>query len=191
MASAKMNLLQITLLVAELLTERRFDEVSQLASQDERAFRQLVEKLRVVDGALCFSAAAALAKVGEPALTPLVEALQDSQYPVRQAVALALGELKNTRAVEPLIGALGDDHEYVRQAAAASLSKTGDARAVQPLIGTTRDDNVLVRRMAVIALGQIGDDSALPSLERLAAEDIDRVAQAAKEAIRRIREPLE
>ena len=187
MENGQMNLLQITLLVARLLMERRFDEVGELASKDERAFHQLVEELTVTDGALCFSAAVALAKVGGPAVVPLIEALQDSKHPVRQAAALPLGEVRDTKAVEPLIEALGDDHGYVRQAAAVGLSKIGDERAVEPLIATTRDGNVLVRRMAVIALGQLGDERAVPELERLAAEDVDQVAEKAKEAITQIR----
>jgi HEAT repeat protein len=186
MQSERPNPLQIILLVSQLLMERQFDELGELASKDERAFQQVVKMLRVTDGALCFSAAVALIKVGEPSVIPFLEALQDSKYPVRQAAALALGEVRDTRAVAPLIKALRDDHEHVRQAAANSLGKIGDSEAVEPLIAATRDDSEIVRRMAVNALGMIGDEQALPELERIAEEDIDQVAERAREVIRQI-----
>ncbi|MBK8051048.1 MAG: HEAT repeat domain-containing protein [Anaerolineales bacterium] len=40
------------------------------------------------------------------AVEPLVGALEDDSWEVRQAAALALGETKSPRAVEPLMGAL-------------------------------------------------------------------------------------
>ena len=66
-------------------------------------------------------AAKAVARIGTIAVEPLIEALKDSNWKVREAAAWALGEIKNTRAVEPLIQALKDSDKGVREAAAWAL----------------------------------------------------------------------
>ena len=53
-------------------------------------------------------AAAALGKIGTPAVEPLIAALKDNDSGVRRYAAAALGKIKDARAVEPLIDALRD-----------------------------------------------------------------------------------
>ena len=92
--------------------------LADLARQDVRVFEQLVDTVRGGQGMFCFSAAAGLIGVGERALAPLLEALGDEQYIVRQASCFALGDLGDRRAVETLIGRLADASDAVRQSAA-------------------------------------------------------------------------
>jgi HEAT repeat protein len=47
----------------------------------------------------------ALAKIGEPAVLPLLDLLQDADSSVRTAAARALGKIGDTRAAKPLIAA--------------------------------------------------------------------------------------
>ena len=54
-----------------------------------------------------------------------IQDLNDTSPSVREAAALALGQLGDTRAVEPLIQALKDEDSYVRSAAADALTKLG------------------------------------------------------------------
>ena len=188
MESKKLNPVQIILLVTQLLSERRFDELGDLARKDERVLHHLVQTLRDGKGPFCFFAATALSKAGASAVAPLLEALQDGQYVVRQLAALALGEMEDLRAVERLVAGLGDEHEAVRQAVAVSLGKLGAVQAIEPLLRAMRDESELVRRAAVNALGMIGDERALPELKRVAAEDTEPVAERAREVIRKFGE---
>jgi len=85
-------------------------------------------------------------KLKDPrSVEPLLLALQDWFFNVREAAAYALGGLGDPRAVEPLIKALGDTHGKVREAAAWSLGKFGDHRAVDPLL---KPSGIRIRRSA-------------------------------------------
>ncbi len=77
--------------------------------------------------------------------------------------ALALGQLRDRRAVTSLIGALRDTHPLVRAMAAHALGQTGDSRAVTPLGDRLRDRDALVRKRARIALDEIRRQSAAPA----------------------------
>jgi len=186
MSSQNLNRLQAIIRVNRLFQERRFADAGKLASQDKEAFDLLVEMLRVAKSAICFSAAVALIGTGQKALPPLIEALEDGQFIVRQAAALALGDVPDGRAVAPLVERLEDVHEAVRQAAAVSLGKIGDPAAVAPLIDALTDERSIVRRMAASSLGRIGDERALPELERVVRADPE-TAESAEASIAAIR----
>jgi HEAT repeat protein len=184
----KLNAVQVILHVSRLLSERRFDELGDLARQDERVLDQLVQTMRETNGPFYLFAATALSKAGTVAVAPLLAALQDRQVPVRQIAAFALGEIGDLSAVEGLVEGLEDEHHVVRQVAAVSLGKLGAAEAVGPLLRAIDDDSELVRKAAINALGMIGDERALPALERAAANDTKAVAARAREVRRQIRE---
>lgn len=98
----------------------------------------------------------ALTKIGEPAVVPLIEALEDQSEGVRQVVATALGKFHDPRVVQPLIRALGDKHWPTRKGAATALGKIGDGSAVKPLLGALEDETEWVREAVVKALDQLG-----------------------------------
>jgi len=117
-----------------------------------------------------------LEKIGAPAVVPLIAVLKDGYCDMRQAAAKALGNIRDTRAVEPLIVALKDESDrYVSLAAAEALGKIGDARAVQSLIAKLAELGFSIggqshweksaRKTLVTALGQTGDLRALSALE--------------------------
>jgi HEAT repeat protein len=84
---------------------------------------------------------------------------------IRKAAARALGQIKDTRAVEPLIGALKDEDRDVQEAAVDVLGQIGDTRAVEPLIAALKDGNwEVVLLAAARALGKIGDARAVEPL---------------------------
>ena len=186
MESKELNSVQLIKLVGQLLSERKFDELGELARQDERVFQQLVETVRGGRGLFCFFAATSLIKAGEPAVAPLIEALQDEKVIVRQAAASALGDMGDRRAVERLVERLGDGSEVVRQAAAVSLGKLGAKDAVEPLLRTIGDESELVRKATINGLGMIGDKRALPALKMAAAEDTEAVAERARAVMQEI-----
>ena len=142
-----------------------------------------------------------LAKLREPAVGLLIEALKDKDEDVRKHAATALGEIGDERAlqqliqalnnewgvqsevakalgkigepaVEPLIQALEDRDENLRSGAAMALGNIGDARASAPLIEALKDENRDVRREAAFALGEVGDERAVePLIQALKYED--------------------
>ncbi|MHC4314879.1 MAG: HEAT repeat domain-containing protein, partial [Planctomycetota bacterium] len=94
----------------------------------------------------------ALAKIGEPAVNPLIEALKDSDAFVRVHAARALERVQDKRAVEPLCEVLKDADENVRSAAAIALGQIGDGRAAKPLTELLADKAHRPRQDAIDAL---------------------------------------
>ena len=95
----------------------------------------LVEALGYEKDAIVYiSARAALEKLGQQAVEPLINALKDKKEFLRWQAALLLGTIKDTQAVDALIEALQDPAEIVRRSAAGALGMIGDQRAVEPLL---------------------------------------------------------
>ena len=76
-------------------------------------------------------ATGALGEIGEPAVQPLIQAVNDNPD-IMAFLAKALGEIGDARAVEPLIQALKDERSEVRSSAAYALRNMGDAEETQP-----------------------------------------------------------
>jgi HEAT repeat protein len=117
----------------------------------------------------------------------MIELLKDKDIFVQMSVSLALGELKDPRAVAPLIAAMSDknlgdgrfaimglqeigapavgpliaelkdEHAFVRMNAAYALARIRDSRTVDPLIAALRDPDAAMREAAADALGATGD----------------------------------
>jgi HEAT repeat protein len=73
---------------------------------------------------------------------------------VRMGSAVALGDIKDKKAVEPLIEVLKDNKEYVwlRVAAVSALGNMGDERALVPMREVLKDSSDYVRNAAQSAL---------------------------------------
>lgn len=123
-----------------------------------------------------------------------IAALKDEDWVVREDAALALGTLRDPRAVIPLVAVLRDEDRAVREAAigalttigepsvevlgaclsdpqlsvqeAASsiLASIGDARVVAPLLKALGSADWIVRMHAAKALGRIKDATAVEAL---------------------------
>ena len=70
----------------------------------------------------------------------MIQALKDEDPRVRYQSAEALGNIRDSRAVDPLIQALKDDDSSVRYWAIVALGKINDNRAADPLIQASRED---------------------------------------------------
>mgnify|MGYP000642791016 CR=1 FL=1 len=114
----------------------------------------------------------ALRFLGEHALEPLLQRLEDEKGWVRWAACEALGAIGSERGVEPLIRRLEDEHPWVRRAACRALGKIGSERGVEPLIRRLEDEDWRVREAACEALGEIGSERAVePLIQRLEDEN--------------------
>jgi HEAT repeat protein len=97
---------------------------------DSRAVKPLIATLGHLDRDVHGEAAEALSRMAEPAVEPLIAALQDKYGRVRQAAAWALGEIGDPRAVEPLTAILQDEDSRVRSLATEALRKIGTSEAL-------------------------------------------------------------
>jgi HEAT repeat protein len=132
------------------------------------------------DAKIRYTAAAALGIVGgQPAVNPLINALNDNNIAVRHAAARALGEIRDIRAINPLIAALKDntliDHPFInelidtQEAPIWALKKIGEP-TIQPLISALKDnDNVYIGAVKVLA--EIGDKRAVEPLIAILEND--------------------
>ncbi len=140
-------------------------------------------------------------------------------HDVRIEAAIALGEIRDERAVEPLIEALKADWILVAKAAWA-LGEIGDVRAVEPLIPALegelsteatlpakgalikiggaavtgliqalKNEDSNVRERAAEVLGEIGDKRAVEPLAEALQDWDPAVSGAAAEALEGIGEP--
>jgi len=160
------------------------------------AVELLITALRNPDKNVRWYAAWALGEIRHAhAVEPLIAALGDPDLEVFASAGGALVKI-GAPSVEPLISALRYPDESVRERAAVVLGQIG-APAVESLIAALHDPDACVRWYEVEALGRTGDARALPELERVAQEDTGKtpwgesVADAAREAIARIRERME
>jgi HEAT repeat protein len=116
------------------------------------------------------AAAAALARIGAPAVPALVERLGAEDPDLRQAAAGVLAAIADARAVAPLTARLADPDPNVRAAAAEALGKIGGPAAVATLRAAVESDDATLRLAAVEALGELGACVSAERVEKLLAE---------------------
>jgi HEAT repeat protein len=146
----------------------------------------------------------AIERMGQIAVEPLIDALQDKEGTVRRYAAGLLGKIGDPRAIEPLGMALYDLHHDVGKAAAEALTKFGansfdilvealshpemwirihsiqvlvkikDSRVASLLLEMLNDPEREVQRHAIEAMGELKDASVLPALQSIMANRADR-----------------
>jgi beta-lactamase regulating signal transducer with metallopeptidase domain len=122
-------------------------------------------------------AAIALASLSQPAVEPLIAALNNGDPCVRRNAAWAIGEIRGglgtnrTAAVEPLIATLNDVDSWVRLAAAFSLGDMRPGEATESLIAALGDAEWNVRWMVAWALGEMKARAAVESLTSTSLRD--------------------
>jgi HEAT repeat protein len=99
-------------------------------------------------------------------VSELITALTSADRVVRANAASALGEIKDSRAIEPLVAAILDgSDQLVSQNAAEALAKLDSARAVELLVSALKDPNE--RGVAADALAVIGSRAVEPLIPKL------------------------
>ncbi len=150
-------------------TQKKLDELIKLLGDKEPSVRN--------------SAVEALEQTGGPAVRPLINALEDEYWIIRQRSAETLGRISDPRAVEPLIAALEDDNMWVRLRSVEALGQLCDRRAVEPVNSILADKNELVRRRAAEVLGQLCDGRSVGPLIDALADKNELVRRHAAEAL--------
>ncbi len=119
-------------------------------------------------------ASEALEKLKEPAVLPLITALDNGDDNVRSKSVWALGEIEDERAILPLIEHLGDKNQTVRWKSSLALGKFGK-KALNPLKDAT------IREKAAETLGEIGDPLVLDYLKIAVNDENIYVRKSAEE----------
>ncbi|HVO21480.1 MAG TPA: HEAT repeat domain-containing protein [Anaeromyxobacter sp.] len=98
------------------------------------------------------AAAAALIRIGAPAVLPLLRRLDGPDSDLRQAAVAVLGSIGDRRGVAPLAARLADPDPNVRAGAAEALGKIGGEEAGAALLAALDSDDQTMRLSALEAL---------------------------------------
>lgn len=127
-------------------------------------------------------AAAALEKIGSPALPELRKAAAKAQMPARIRAARVLVRMGDKKAIEVIAAATKDKRPAVRFEAASILTELTDKRAVEPLTALLDDKDR--RHHALMLLRQLHDPRANKRLlALLAGADDEWTAERIMEAM--------
>ena len=155
---------------------------------EEMMIQRLIENLEHKEDIMRSSACAALGKMGEGVVAPLIKLLQTHKsWHVRFNAARALAEIKSKKTVPQLIDALLlEKSSNVKEWLFIGLGRIGDTRAVTPLIELLNDTDPSLKYYVVSALGRIGDSSAILALIKVFEDETGVVRLGAAEALVKI-----
>ncbi|MEN6371769.1 MAG: HEAT repeat domain-containing protein [Armatimonadota bacterium] len=182
----------LTMLKSSDVSKRRLAAEALGKLKNARACDSLAEHLSDDSPVVAQASALALAALGDHrAVEPLISILhiepemkpvkisvnpdvyrdEDMARFARNAAAIALGKLGDSRAIEPLAAAL--ENESVAPYAALSLAQLGDCRGVQYLLNMLKSSEERQMSKAIYALGESKDHRAVkPLVEMLNSETI-------------------
>lgn len=109
--------------------------------RDPRAIMPLISELKDKDINIRKYATEALAKIRKPAIDPLIFVLNDENPYVRAEAAVALGLIKDPRAIGPLNAALKDKDRKVRNAATQALERINRLSPMEKFVSAIRITN--------------------------------------------------
>ncbi|MCF6153711.1 MAG: HEAT repeat domain-containing protein [Candidatus Brocadia sp.] len=112
------------------------------------------------------------------------DALENEDSGKREDAIIALGESKDTRAIEIISKALANDpNEDVRLSAIDALLDIGDKSIVDPLSSALKDQDPWVRESAVEALGEVGGEAAIEFIKSALNDEDGSVRELAQEIL--------
>ena len=129
------------------------------------------------------AACAAFVKMGSKAVTPLIEALKDQNWIVREGAVQALEKIRDPRAVQPLIEAFKDTN---RKRVTDALRSVGSA-SFEPLVNALNSEDSRIRVGAVVTLGEMKNPAAIEPLTKMLQDKDSLVRQFADGAIHRVK----
>jgi len=153
---------------------------------------KLIEQLSDSDLVTTNRAMNALVKIGAPAVPALIalmkmdnEALNDKDEAkeVRANIVLALGQIKDIRAIPALFESLMHGSSWVQGRAAGALAKIGKPAIPALLKALKNGDNNIRCYAAWAGLSQIKDASAVPALVKVFGDKVADARLAAAEAL--------
>ena len=128
------------------------------------------------------AAAIALGQIGEPAIPALRTLLSDADLQKRWIGAYALNAIGTAKTADPLIVALNDRDERIRDLATSALTRIGKD-AIEPLATAAKNVNVEVRLAAINALGGMARPETIAILHAALKDDEPIIRDAAVAAL--------
>ena len=107
-----------------------------------------------------------------------------SEWLVKFSIVATLGELGDPRSFELLKEALTSEINLVQTAAISSLGDLGDKQAIPLLVPYATNSDWQIRYRVVHALNRLGGTEAHSTLEALANDEVEAVAQEAKNCLK-------
>jgi len=130
---------------------------------DRRAILPLVT-LASEDPQFNIRATDALVRIGPAAIPFLIEIAEDAEPGHMLIAILALGRLKDARALEVLATKTSHQMATIRSHAIEAIGQLGESKGVRYLVKGLTDENIGVRIQSAIALRKMGDKRAADSL---------------------------
>lgn len=124
-----------------------------------------------------------LTKIGSPAVPKLVDALGRPDWLVVQRVCWALGDIKDSSAVESLKQVVHHPNWQVREYSLRALGLIGNSRGLPTVLSAFGDSLGPVRKAAAFAAGGIKGKQAIGHLVNMLGDDFYGARFAAVEAL--------
>jgi HEAT repeat protein len=160
-----------------------------LGELGEPAVPYLVDKMDTQDARTMHALVDIFKMIGTPAVPSIVEAIGAEDNYKRRLAVRALGDMKDTTAIEGLLQYTYDPDFRIRSGVLSALGKIGDIRGVNPALEGLNDDDYLVRTSAAVALSMLADPSTIDQLLEVLSDPYYGVRFKAAEALWNIGEP--
>ncbi len=157
--------------------------IEAIANIGAPAVPPLIEKLDTQSARDRVTLISILTKIGTPAVPKLVEALGRPNWLVVQRVCWALGDIKDSSAIEPLKQVAHHLNWQVREYSIRALGNIGNVKGLSTVMNAFSDSVGAVRKSAVFSSGQIKHNDAIPQLVDALGDDFYGTRFAAMEAL--------
>ena len=154
-----MKSITIVVVIVALLSCSGFGANPGEASGSEKRIQELIKQL---DSRAWDRAAKELVQIGEPAVDPLLRALNQNSHWISARACNPLSEIMSEKAVNGLLRALDNTKldDRIKRYILQSLGNVSSERVLNPLIRYLSHEDWTIRRAVLISLGQIGGKTA-------------------------------
>ncbi len=170
---------------AKILTS----DITWIKNIGEPAYNLLLELFKVYDPSIQDDIVKIFVELKSEAFDTLIKALQNEDEMVRRQALVALGKIKDDRAIEHIVKLLNDPDPGVKFYIPISLESIGGEKIIEPLHLALRDEMSQMRMAAADIIGRLKDQSAIPLLIERLADDNVYVKSSATEALMKIGTP--
>ncbi|HGE71078.1 TPA: hypothetical protein ENX78_09605 [Candidatus Poribacteria bacterium] len=155
----------------------------------EPSYNLLLELFKVYDPSIQNNVVKIFVELKSKTFDTLIKALQNEDEMVRRQALIALGKIKDDRAVEPIAKLLTDTDPGVKFYIPIALESIGGEKIIEPLHIALKDEMSQIRMAAADIIGRLKDQSAIPLLIERLADDNSYVKASATDALMKIGTP--